>query len=229
MPYINFSALEYTRAEENYLKAIYGIAKRSGKGANTNAIAQRLDTKASSVTDMIKKLSEKSLVQYKKYQGAKLTDQGQQVAVEVIRKHRLWETFLVKHLRFKWDEVHDIAEQLEHVRSSELVDRLDAFMDHPKFDPHGDPIPDKEGNIEAMRATVSLSEIAKDDIARLVGVRDSSDEFLRFLDGIGLRLGTQLTVVRRFEFDNSVEVSTHFKSGITMSQQVCDNLVVQPL
>lgn len=221
--------LEYTRSEENYLKAIYGIAKRNEKGANTNAIAKRLDTKASSVTDMIKKLSEKGLVNYKKYKGTELTAEGHQVAVGVIRKHRLWETFLVKHLRFKWDQVHDIAEQLEHVHSQELIDRLDAFMDHPKFDPHGDPIPDKDGNIVAMRATATLNEIPKDEIARLVGVQDSSDEFLRFLDGVGLRLGTQLTVVRRFEFDNSMEVSTHFKSGITLSQQVCKNLVVQPL
>lgn len=220
---------EYTRSEENYLKAIYGIAARSEKGANTNAIAARLDTKASSVTDMIKKLSEKGLVDHQKYKGAELTEAGHEVAVHVIRKHRLWETFLVKHLRFKWDEVHNIAEQLEHVHSQELIDRLDAFMDHPKFDPHGDPIPDKEGNVKAMSETTVLSQIPKDEMARLVGVRDSSDEFLRFLDGIGLRLGTQLTVVRRFEFDNSIEVSTHFKSGITLSEQVSKNLLVQPL
>lgn len=221
--------LKYTRSEENYLKAIYGISQRSDKGANTNAIAARLETKASSVTDMIKKLSDKGLVDHQKYKGAELTNSGQEVAVNVIRKHRLWETFLVKHLRFKWDEVHDIAEQLEHVDSDQLIDRLDAFMDYPKFDPHGDPIPDKEGVFEGRSETTILKDIPTNNIARIVGVRNSSDEFLRFLDGIGLRLGTQITVVRIFEFDNSMEVSTHFKSGITLSEQVCMDLVVQPL
>jgi len=137
----------FSQAEENYLKAIYALQNELGMAINTNLIAKKINTKASSVTDMIKKLSVKKLLTYKKYQGVQLTDKGKKVALKVIRKHRLWEYFLVKKLNYRWDEVHEIAEQLEHIKSETLIDNLETFLKYPKFDPHGDPIPDKDGNI----------------------------------------------------------------------------------
>ncbi|HRP00739.1 MAG TPA: metal-dependent transcriptional regulator [Flavobacteriales bacterium] len=216
-------------AEENYIKAIFTIAERTGKGASTTAIAAQLSTKASSVTDMVKRLNEKGLVDHRPYHGVTLTDQGTRIATQIIRKHRLWETFLVNHLHYKWDEVHELAEQLEHIDSDDLHDRLDKFMDHPKFDPHGDPIPDKEGRIVDMAGAVPLAEVPKDTLVHIVGVKDSSPAFLKLLDGLGLKLGTQLTVNRRFEFGNSVEVSSRFRSGLLLQEEVSLQLIVKPL
>jgi len=219
----------YSSAEENYIKAIFSISEKTGKGASTTAIAQRLETKASSVTDMVKKLNEKALADHRPYHGVSLTEQGRQVATAIIRKHRLWETFLVNHLNYRWDEVHDLAEQLEHIRSTDLVDRLDRFMGHPKFDPHGDPIPDREGNMVDMAGAQPLSEVPKGVLVLIVGVRDSGPAFLKLLDGLGLKLGTQLTVDRRFEYDNSVEVSSRMRNGILLNESVCHNLTVKIL
>jgi DtxR family Mn-dependent transcriptional regulator len=216
-------------AEENYIKAIFTIAERTGKGASTTAIAAQLSTKASSVTDMVKRLNEKGLVDHRPYHGVTLTDQGTRIATQIIRKHRLWETFLVNHLNYKWDEVHELAEQLEHIDSDDLHDRLDKFMDHPKFDPHGDPIPDKEGRIVDMAGAVPLAEVPKDTLVHIVGVKDSSPAFLKLLDGLGLKLGTQLTVNRRFEFGNSVEVSSRFRTGLLLQEEVSLHLIVKPL
>jgi DtxR family Mn-dependent transcriptional regulator len=218
-----------TSAEENYLKAIFSLAEQSGKGASTTAIAAHLRTKASSVTDMVKRLNEKGLVDHRPYYGVSLTDTGTQVATLIVRKHRLWETFLVNHLNYRWDEVHDLAEQLEHIDSVDLHDRLDKFMDHPKFDPHGDPIPDRDGRMVDMAGAQPLSEVAKDTLVHIVGVKDSSPAFLKLLDGLGLKLGTQLTVNRRFEYDNSVEVSSRFRSGLLLNEQVSLNLTVKAL
>jgi DtxR family Mn-dependent transcriptional regulator len=158
-----------------------------------------------------------------------LTEPGSRIATRIIRRHRLWETFLVNHLNFRWDEVHDLAEQLEHIDSDELHDRLDKFMDHPKFDPHGDPIPDKEGRMIDMAGALPLAEVPKDTLVHIVGVRDSSPAFLKLLDGLGLKLGTQLTVNRRFEYDNSLEVSSRFRNGLLLNEQVSRNLTVKPL
>ncbi len=219
----------YSRSEENYLKAIFTICEKAAKGASTTAIAQRLETRSSSVTEMVKRLSEKGLVDHRPYYGVKLTDTGRQVAITIIRRHRLWESFLVTYLNFKWDEVHELAEQLEHVRSNELTDRLDRFMDHPKFDPHGDPIPDPQGHFMDMAGAVPLSEVGKDTLVHIVGVKDSSPSFLRLLDGLGLKMGSQITVNRRFDFDNSLEVSSRFRNGLLMNERVCENLIVKPL
>ena len=142
--------MAFTLSEENYLKAIYHLESISGKGISTNAIAKKLNTKASSVTDMVKRLAEKEVLVYKKYQGVSLTDYGSKTAVEVIRKHRLWEVFLVEKLNFSWDEVHDVAEQLEHIKSPKLINELDTFLGFPKTDPHGDSIPDKDGNFQKI-------------------------------------------------------------------------------
>jgi len=213
-------------AEENYLKAIYSLNQIQQGGASTNAIAEKLDTKASSVTDMLKKLSEKKLVNYTKYQPASLTNKGLTIAIDVIRKHRLWEFFLVEKLKFKWDEVHDIAEQLEHIRSSALVDRLDSFLDFPKFDPHGDPIPDKNGVINRIHDTV-LSSLTIGEEAHIVGVKEHSNSFLQYLDAVKLVLGTKVKLINRFDFDQSAVVQIADKENITISFDISKNLYIK--
>lgn len=216
----------YSNAEEDHIKAIYSITERNGKGASTNAVAQRLETKASSVTDMVKKLSDKGLVDHQPYHGVSLTKAGRKVALAIIRKHRLWETFLVRHLAYRWDQVHELAEQLEHIRSGDLIDRLDRYMGHPKFDPHGDPIPDKQGRMSGRAGARPLAEVADGASVDVVGVKESSPEFLQLLDRLGLGLGTRLKVVRRFAYDNSIEVDSRGRSGLLLNERVCGNLIV---
>lgn len=193
---------------ENYLKCIYALERDvDSLGVSTNAIAERMDTKASSVTDMLKKLEQKGLVNYRKYKGATLTQKGKGLAVEIVRKHRLWEVFLVDKLGFKWDEVHDIAEQLEHVDSFELIERLNRYLDNPVVDPHGDPIPDADGHVNEPRRVI-LDALEPGQEGVVVGVEDSSTEFLQFLDSIKLTLGVKVKVVNRFDFDRSVQLQT---------------------
>lgn len=215
-----------SRSEENYLKSIYALTQENENGASTNAIAEMLNTKASSVTDMVKRLAEKDLVFYKRYQGVTLTKAGHKIALSIVRKHRLWEVFLVEHLSFKWDEVHDIAEQLEHIRSSELTNRLDAFLGNPQFDPHGDPIPDAEGNIYE-RETKLLSELNESETGVIVGVNDSSSSFLQYLEGQKLVLGTRVHVKQRFDYDHSAVVVVNNDKELTLSHQVCHNLCLK--
>lgn len=174
--------------EENYLKAIFKLLEKGGKTVSTTAIADRMNTKAATVTDMLKRLAEKKLINYQKYQGVTLTDKGKAIAVSIIRKHRLWEVFLVEKLHFKWDEVHDIAEQMEHINSDELVNRLDGFLNHPKFDPHGDPIPDAKGVFNRKKSLL-LAEIAVGETCVMTGVVDHSTSFLQYLDKVGLSIG----------------------------------------
>jgi len=178
----------YTLSEENYLKAIFHLERKYPSGVSTNALAEEMETKASSVTDMIKKLSDKDLVNYKKYQGVKLSKSGKHTAVSVIRKHRLWEVFLVEKLGFAWDEVHDVAEQLEHIQSEKLIQELDKFLGFPKQDPHGDPIPDAQGNFSVFNKAL-LADLDKGDSGICVGLKDSSPAFLQFLDKYNIALG----------------------------------------
>ena len=194
-----------TLSEENYLKAIYHLSKHGTVSVSTNAIAEKMETKASSVTDMVKKLADKEYVDYKKYQGVKLTEKGRLTAVSVIRKHRLWETFLVNELNFSWDEVHDVAEQLEHVKSEKLVDELDAFLDYPTHDPHGDPIPDSNGNIKKLEKTI-LSNLTEGVQCICVGVKDSSKRFLKYLNNHQIRIGSHITIVSKEPFDESMQL-----------------------
>lgn len=212
--------------EENYLKAIFNLDTDGDKGVSTNSIAQALETKASSVTDMLKKLADKKLVSYKKYYGVKLTDEGKKVAIYTIRKHRLWEVFLVEQLNFSWDEVHEIAEQLEHIQSEELMNRLDDFLGNPKYDPHGDPIPNKNGIIDDSRETIKLSEATFNSKYQVVGVSDSSSVFLQYLQSCELMLGTEVLVEERYEFDGSIKI--HYNnSSKNISNQVAENLIVK--
>jgi DtxR family Mn-dependent transcriptional regulator len=218
------SKLSHT--EENYLKAIFKISEREEKPASTNAISMEIQTSAASVTDMVNRLSKKKLIHYEKYKGVRLTETGNDIAKHLIRKHRLWEVFLVDKLHFSWDEVHEIAEQLEHIRSKELVERLDQFLGQPKFDPHGDPIPDAEGNF-AFRKQVQLSELAEGELGIVLGVQDHSPTFLQYLDRMGLILGTSVEIIERFEYDESVKVLLNKEKEILISSKVSQNLFVQ--
>ena len=195
----------YSLSEENYLKAIYHLQQSSQAEVSTNAIAKRMQTKASSVTDMIKKLSEKDLLKYIKYKGVSLTEVGTQTALRVIRKHRLWEVFLVEKLSFKWHEVHELAEQLEHIQSAELVNRLDDFLGNPEFDPHGDPIPDADGNIKKRNKKL-LGQLRPLQSGLCVGVKSASDEFLQYLTRNNIGIGTQLSVVETEDFNGAMTI-----------------------
>ncbi|MDD7887153.1 metal-dependent transcriptional regulator [Flavivirga sp. 57AJ16] len=214
-----------TLTEENYIKAIYHLGKYGVNNVSTNAIAKEMETKASSVTDMVKKLSEKSYVDYKKYQGVTLTGKGKEVAVNIVRKHRLWEVFLVEKLNFSWDEVHEVAEQLEHIKSKKLISQLDAFLEFPTHDPHGDPIPDKTGKIKKIDK-ILLSEAKIGDDCICVGVQDSSSDFLKYLDKNNIALGTELKVCHREPFDNSVTIRIKTKELI-ISNMIANNLFVK--
>jgi DtxR family Mn-dependent transcriptional regulator len=216
-----------SQTEENYLKAIYNLACTNSNNVSTTLISEAIKTKASSVTDMIKKLADKDLVHYKKYQGVSLTKIGQKIAVEIVRKHRLWEVFLLNKLNYNWDEVHELAEQLEHVKSDTLADKLEAFLEFPTHDPHGDPIPDKEGNIEHHNDTM-LSSIEMGKSCLVMGIKDSSDPFLKFLDKLNIQLGSTLKVVSKEPFDNSMLVETETGS-ISISNQISKNLFVKKL
>lgn len=215
----------FSQSEENYLKAIHYLEADADKGISTNAIAQHLDTKASSVTDMIRKLSEKELVIYKKYYGANLTVFGRQTAVNIIRKHRLWEVFLVDTLNFSWDEVHEVAEQLEHIKSPKLINELDAFLGFPKHDPHGDPIPDKDGNLKQIEKSL-LSTLQKGEEGFCVGVDDTSSKFLKFLDKQGIALGKKIKVVDVEPFDDSFVIELNEKT-LSISNKIANNLYIQ--
>ncbi|GAA4033448.1 metal-dependent transcriptional regulator [Flavobacterium cheonhonense] len=214
-----------TTSEENYLKVIYHLSQVSPKGVNTNAIAGMLETKASSVTDMLKKLSDKDLVSYQKYQGVTLTENGFLSAKMIVRKHRLWEVFLVEKLQFSWDEVHEIAEELEHIQSMALIDKLDAFLGYPDFDPHGDPIPNRQGEIKKT-SKLLLSEAELNQEYHCVGVKDSTSEFLKYLDKQKIALGSVFKVIEKESFDDTLTVEINAQEKI-ISNKIANNLYVQ--
>jgi len=215
----------FTLSEENYLKAIYHLEAFSGKGISTNAIAEKVDAKASSVTDMVKKLADKEVLFYKKYRGVTLSDLGNKIAISVIRKHRLWELFLVEKLNFSWDEVHDVAEQLEHIKSPKLINELDAFLGFPKKDPHGDPIPDKEGKFQKIEKQL-LSTLDEKQSGICVGVCDSSSEFLKYLDNNNISLGKKIEVLSKEPFDGSLTILINTKK-ITISKKISNNIYIE--
>ena len=215
----------FTLSEENYLKAIFHLGKRGSNSVSTNAIANRMQTKASSVTDMLRKLSEKRLANYQKYKGVHLTEDGKLAAINVIRKHRLWETFLVNKLNFSWDEVHDIAEQLEHIKSEKLINQLDEFLGFPTHDPHGDPIPDEEGNMHRDQK-ILLSQVNAQVVCTCIGVKDSSSEFLKYLDKNDIALGTEIEIVSKESFDESIFLKVENKE-LSISKDVANNIYVK--
>ncbi|ASO05071.1 DtxR family iron (metal) dependent repressor [Arenibacter algicola] len=214
-----------TRSEENYIKTIFHLGRKGTQEVATNAIAELMETKPSSVTDMIKRLSEKDLVNYKRYQGVSLTALGNKTALGIIRKHRLWEVFLVEKLDFSWDEVHEVAEQLEHIKSDKLIDSLDRLLAFPKFDPHGDPIPDKNGGFKE-RDRELLSEVPINTGGVCVGVKDSSATFLKFLDKNGIALGNQIKVMEIEEFDGSLNIEIDGRK-MQISHVIASNLYIK--
>lgn len=212
-----------TFTEENYLKAIYHLSLQS-ESVSTNQIAASLNTKAASVTDMLKKLADKELINYAKYQGVTLTDEGERIALSIVRKHRLWEYFLVEKLNFKWDEVHDVAEELEHISSKELIDRLDDFMGNPKYDPHGDPIPDCNGLFKAHELK-PVSSLILNDVGIISGVRDHSSSFLQYLEKMQLTIGKKVRVIEVNDYDHSVTLNLEDKK-VHISRDVANNLLI---
>jgi len=214
-----------THSEENYLKAIYHLSLIEDNGVSTNAIAQKMKTKASSVTDMIKKLSEKGFMNYQKYQGVSLTKEGKMTAKMVIRKHRLWEVFLVEKLDFSWDEVHIVAEELEHIKSEKLINKLDAFLGYPKEDPHGDPIPNAKGEVFISEKFL-LNEMEANQTCICVGVKDTSSEFLQYLDRQNIALGKAIVIRSKESFDNSMIIEVSNKS-IMVSNKIANNILVK--
>lgn len=194
-----------TLAEENYLKAILSISLNKDGKVSTNAIANEIGTSAASVSDMLKKLQEKKFIKYEKYKGVELSESGQNKAINILRKHRLWETFLVNKLGFNWSEVHDVAEQLEHIQSAELIDRLDIFLEHPKFDPHGEPIPTKEGKIPSTNTT-PLNELQVNTKGKIMGVSLDEKDFLDYLTKLNITIGTEITLLEKISFDKSLSI-----------------------
>ena len=210
--------------EENYLKVIYHLSVISNP-VQTNAIAERVQTKAASVTDMIKKLSEKELVNYVKYQGVTLTEAGKLTAINIVRRHRLWEVFLVEKLNFKWDQVHEVAEELEHIKSTLLVERLDEFLEFPKVDPHGDPIPDQNGNFADL-SFIKLSKLKMKEKGTITGVSEHSSPFLKHLEKLGLTLGKRIEISEIIDFDGSVELLIDDRK-INISKEVAKHILIR--
>lgn len=214
-----------TLTEENYIKAIYHLGNDGADTVNTNAVADAMQTKASSATDMIKKLADRNYAHYKKYQGVSLTENGKRIAINIIRKHRLWELFLVEKLNFTWDEVHDVAEQLEHIKSQKLIDELDALLGFPTHDPHGDPIPDKDGNFQEIeKVMLCNAEVGMRYVC--IGVNDNSAAFLKYLSNHDIALGSVIEVLYKEPFDNSMKIKSN-NEEMMITEIVGENLFVR--
>ncbi len=212
--------------EENYLKALYHLSVESAgrEGVGTNELAAYLMLKPATVNDMLKKLRDKKLVNYEKYGKIHLTAQARKSALGVIRRHRLWETFLYEKLEFTWDEVHEVAEQLEHIRSSKLIEKLDKFLNYPRFDPHGDAIPNAKGEIEKV-ARRTLAEAGIGEKCKIVAVRDNSATFLQYAMKVGLGLSSEIKVIAKQDFDGSLEIEVRRKRSV-VSQKFAENVFV---
>ncbi len=211
--------------EENYLKEIFKLLEIQGTDVSTNSIAEKLGTKAASVSDMLKKLSDKKLINYQKYKGVSLTAKGQKIALEIIRNHRLWEVFLVEKLHFKWDEVHEMAEELEHINSKEMVQRLDKYLGYPKFDPHGDPIPDGNGKLGVQKSRM-LSELPLHKSAKVIGVTNHSAAFLQYVEKLGIVIGNTLKMKEIIAYDKSLSLSINNLETVFVSNEVAKHIVI---
>jgi DtxR family Mn-dependent transcriptional regulator len=211
--------------EENYIKAIYHL-QQTDSNVTTNQVAETLRTKAASVTDMLKKLHTKKIVNYEKYQGFTLSAEGRKIALNIVRKHRLWEYFLVEKLQFGWDEVHNVAEELEHISSLKLVEKLDAFLEYPKFDPHGDPIPDVNGTM-VFQPQINLTDLPLNEYAEVTAVGSQSTELLELLKHKKIAIGTKVIIKKKFLFDNSIEIKVQNQAAFTISQQLAQALFVK--
>ena len=218
--------MELTLTEENYLKAIYHLSNGGKKEVSTNTLAEELHTRPASVSDMIRKLNQKEVITYEKYQGVNISDAGKEEALKVIRKHRLWEVFLVSKLGFSWDEVHEVAEQLEHIKSTLLIRRPDEFLGHPRYDPHGDPIPDEKGRI-FDHGQIPLTDLKERSVGKMIAVKNSSREFLNYMNKIKAHLGAKIEVLDILDFDQSVEISVDDGKPVLISREVAENILIK--
>lgn len=218
--------LSYT--EENYLKALLKLSfqNEDKPEAGTNEMAAYLGVKPATATDMLKKLKEKDLVNYQKYGKILLTDNGRKSGIAILRKHRLWETFLYEKLDFSWDEVHEVAEQLEHIQSAKLVDKLEEFLDFPEFDPHGDPIPKANGEMPVIAKTL-LSELKNGDVCKVAAVKDTSTLFLQYLEKLHITIGTTISVIEVIAFDGSLNIQIEDAEPRSVSMKFAESLFVQ--
>lgn len=215
--------MNYSVSEENYIKAIYNL-NGSKQLVSTNAL-EIMDTKPASVTDMLKKLKAKKLISYQPYQGCKLNAEGIKVALNIVRRHRLWEYFLAEKLKFEWNEVHAVAEELEHVSSPKLIEQLDEYLGFPRFDPHGDPIPDNEGRIQSLKQ-IKLTQLPLNINARVSGLTDQSTDMLDLLKHRKISIGTTVEITRKFGFDQSVEIKVEDNTLFTISEQAAQHILV---
>lgn len=215
--------MKYSASKENYIKAIFHLQQEQ-ESVSTNALAEALQTRPASVTDMLQKLQTQQLLQYKKYRGVKLSTEGKKLAMQIIRKHRLWEYFLVVKLDFGWEEVHEIAEELEHISSRKLVDRLEAFLDFPKMDPHGDPIPDIHGRMPAVQQ-MAVGDMPAGSSGIVNGISDQSAEMLELLKHKNIQMGTRLEIRKKFSVDGSVEIKIRNQQPVNISEHVAKNLL----
>ena len=214
-----------TTSEENYLKTIYNLSESGKNQVSTNSVSKFLKTKPSSVTDMIKKLSAKKLLYHKKYKGTNISSNGKKLAIQIIRKHRLWEVFLFEKLDFKWDEVHKIAEELEHITNEKLIDKLDKYLKYPKIDPHGDPIPNKDGKID-IKPKIKLSNLLINNKCIVSKVNDEDGNLLEYLNKIKIHIGSKIKVFDIIEFDRSIEIEIDSKNKVFISNRVAKNILV---
>ena len=214
-----------TTSEENYLKTIYNLSESGKNQVSTNSVSKFLKTKPSSVTDMIKKLSAKKLLYHKKYKGTNISSNGKKLAIQIIRKHRLWEVFLFEKLDFKWDEVHKIAEELEHITNEKLIDKLDKYLKYPKIDPHGDPIPNKDGKID-IKPKIKLSNLLINNNCIVSNVNDDDGNLLEYLNKIKIHIGSKIKVFDIIEFDKSIEIEIDSKNKVFISNRVAKNILV---
>ena len=217
-----------TSSEGKYLKAIFTLSAQGKEAVTTNAIAAQIGTKAASVSDMLGKLAEKELISYKKYYGVTLTEKGHKTALNILRRHRLWEVFLVDKLRFHWEDIPEIASELELLDHPILIRKLDEYLGYPKFDPYGDPIPDEFGDFQT-KARVPLQDMPLEMTGKIAAVKDNSAAFLRYLDKMGIYIGARMAVLEKVEFDGSLELMIDNQRKVFVSREVAANILVQPL
>lgn len=216
--------MNFSSSEENYLKTIYHLQLGQDK-VTTNVLADKLQSRPASITDMMKKLSAKKLLHYKPYYGFSLTAEGKKVALGIIRRHRLWEFFLAEKLGFGWDEVHSVAEELEHVSSKKLVDKLDEYLGFPKFDPHGDPIPDSKGRLQTIKK-IPLHQLPLHQKAVVSSIGNPSTDMLELLQHKSIMIGSEIEIKKQFDFDHSLQVRIKPNKTETISEQLAQNIFV---